>query len=406
MKKYIISAVAFLIVGYFLLVLSMLIPNALLQDNVNASAIELNRYGDYPSIFVYGTYLESFCDADYIAVAYNQRSDNPFFNALDAFNYCYDEENVSCRGVKALALASNGEGKNIYEHSHAWHGYRIFLRPLLVKYSIEDIRWIAATIIFLLTTSICLLMYKASGESKSCVPFLFSFLFFSFQLESISICIAIQFLLMLVPCIFILVGCIKEKELPFFFFCMFVTGMCSGFFALCDLPALSIGFPIITMLAFNRKKFDKVNAALRMILFWGIGYIVIPAPKFLINEYFMKLKGASRVITRYTGITDRIGIMDRLTQISWIFGEAFKFNRARSEALIFVMLVITIIVILKKKYKHIVFNDVIAYVFVAMIPLFWIIIMVRASYLIWTVFLFSITIYAVMQYLWKLLHAK
>jgi uncharacterized membrane protein YecN with MAPEG domain len=404
MKKYVAISFGFILVGYVLLVFSMLIPNELLTENAMKSAQELCYQEDYPSLYLKGAFLENFCDADYIAVAYNQRTHNPLTNALDAYNYCYNEESGANRGVRGLYVTFYDYSQKIYEHSHAWHGYRIFLRPLLVLYSVADIRWLLTSLVFILVILICIYIYKATDKFWAFLPFLFSIVYFNYQLEALSIAISINFLLMLIPCIFILYGCINGKELDYFHACMFITGLCSAYFALCDLPSMSIGFPIIMMLAFNKRNdFDKLLEAFKMTLMWFLGYAVEGIPKFIINVFFMKLEGASTVLIWYTGKRHGVGIMDRFIKVGELLEEVFDIEKVQADIFWAMIVIIFVLLVIRKKNKEIVVKDIMAYSFVSMIPILWVIVMIVAANLDWTPFIFSTMIFAIIQYLWGVL---
>lgn len=400
MKKYLIITISFIIAGYLLLVLSMLISPELMKENVMISAKELANDGDYPGAFLEGAFVENFCDADYIAVAYNQRTDNIFYNALDAYNYSYNVNSGADRGVRGLYETLFGNPTRIYEHSHGWHGYRIFLRPLLTKYAISNIRWIFVFISFSLVVCICMLMYKATGKILACIPFLFAYLYFNYQIESLSLVISINLMLMLFPCVFVLYGCIKEKELSYFDLVMYLTGLSSAYFALCDLPTLSIGFPIIIMITFNRKQFNKTNRVLSLVGFWGLGYGIEGGLKFLINALFLKLDGAGYALKWYTGMVLNTGNTERFSKVGMLAQKAFLSEQAKTNILWIGIFIVIVRIIIWKKYKFLHVREFIPYIFLAFIPVLWILIMTIASNISWTVFIFSISIFAVLQYLW------
>ena len=198
MKKYLVCACISILVGYFLLVISLCIPNGLLVQNTKKSAEILYSQGDYPDLYLDDAFVEGFTDADYVAVAYNMRTDNPFYNAIDAFNYCYSTRGYD-RGSKALYMTFFDEPQKIYEHSHAWHGYRIFLRPLLIRYNINEIRYIMTSACLFLIVLICLYIGRISGSMIKSIPFLVSVAFYNYQIISISLSVALNLLLALIP---------------------------------------------------------------------------------------------------------------------------------------------------------------------------------------------------------------
>lgn len=122
--------------GYGLLVLVCIIPNSYIMKNVESSADKMNKEGIYPDIFATYTFIDNYTDADCISVTINQSTENPFYNALNGYQN-YGETN----GLEALyGTINEGQGVIYKDHSYLWNGFRIWLRPLLLRYSISDIR--------------------------------------------------------------------------------------------------------------------------------------------------------------------------------------------------------------------------------------------------------------------------
>ncbi len=402
MKKYILFTVSFIIIGYILLAISMLIPNVFLLNNVQDSAYTLNAQGDYPTLYFNGAFLENFCDADYIAVAFNQRTNNPLYNAIDAYNYCYDASSGANRGVQGLAMTFSDEDLRIYEHSHGWHGYRIFLRPLLTIYSVMDIRWLLTSLCDISVIIICVLIYKVRNRLLDFIPFIVAYSFFNYKLETLSIAIAINMLLMLIPCIAVLVGCMTQKEAPYFMMVMYIAGMASAYFALFDLPLLSVAFPIVMRLAYDKNITDKVQNVLKMILFWGLGCALEFFPKLLIHELFMDKHSGTYAISWYLGFKHDVQIMERLTKGSDLLDQALSNSKVTTDIFVLLALLLIVICIMRKGYKRFSIHDAIAYMFIAFLPFFWIFTMIIASNIPWVVFIFSISVFSILQFLWML----
>ena len=184
-KQFRIIGILFLTIfcGYLLLTLVYLLPNSLLADNVKKSASELLQQSVYPSIYFKGAVLDNWTDAECISVTYNTSSSNPFYNAINAFHMGETD------GVQRLydTLFHPDAVLNSVDHSYLWHGFRIWLRPLLCLYELSDIRALCFCINFVLFGVLCVFLQKLPGHLWNVLPFAAAYFYFNFAVESISL---------------------------------------------------------------------------------------------------------------------------------------------------------------------------------------------------------------------------
>ena len=126
-----------------------------------------------------------------------------------------------------MNYANDTQGDLSYvNYARYWHGYLIFLKPLLMFMGVQDIYYLHAMLMVFLTGWIFCLLYKRLG--KYCIAYAVSIIAMnpvaiaqSFQLSTIYYAMQLTLLLLLY--------CKKEKQIPYIFL---IDGMLVAFFDL------------------------------------------------------------------------------------------------------------------------------------------------------------------------------
>lgn len=397
-----------IIIGYFLIVLTYLIPTSAIWNNVKASATILQKEGLYPDLYLEGLYLDNWTDADCISVTLNTSSSNPFYNALNAFQMRTNstEDNASWGTIK-LVETVKGNATIVGDHSHLWHGFRIWLRILLTKYDITDIRFLTVIINSALFVLVCLMIFRWSTQKSYCVPFVIAFLYFNFILESLSLLFFNDIGVMLIGCLLVLWYSHRDKK-KYLEEVFAGIGTLLAFTSMLILPLITLGYPLIIWLMMCGSEIsfvDKMKGVVKYSLSWLCGYAITIFSKILLSVLIIHSSSGIARVFKYSGMSEAMSIKDRLYTVGEHLRNALILSEMRRDILFLLLLIIFIIFILKR-HQHFRKGDIIPYMFIAVFPLGWIFILAGHAHHGWTTFNFSVTIYAVLQMLWTKLFPK
>lgn len=211
---------ALIVLFVLLLTAAYAIPNAAIAPRQQASAAMLEREGNYPRPFfgVWASTLDNFTDALMIDKAL---IDTPEHNPLEAAMYNND-------------------------YARYWHGYQIFLRPLLMVFSYQQIRYLHQFVFFILFCLAFSQIHKRAGL-KPALAFLLAMCGCYLVLIPASLQFTSVFVIMLSALIYLVPRCgtPREKNLPLVFM---VIGMLTVFFDLLTAPLLTLGIPLLAAL--------------------------------------------------------------------------------------------------------------------------------------------------------------
>lgn len=281
------------------LTLTALIPNDLIEENVRESAEALYEEKEYPykTFFDRSIMYDNYADAIMINEAYSMDPIEPFYSAMIV-------RRSFISGVTTLVLGEEVgdpqeaiyetqnlmdvvEGKNIVAKQYAkyWHGYLIFLKPILILLNWNEIQILQLIVTYTLTIILLYLIKKKIGTLQS-MCFLIVFLAIDLQYIFLSLEYTPVFILMLLVSILMLIKpkWIKDKKKIYF-----VTGILTCFFDFLTAPLITLGIPLILdiMLQEKEEKLEIKKVFKEIIinsLIWGLGYGSIWMAKFIIVD--------------------------------------------------------------------------------------------------------------------------
>ena len=132
------------------------------------------------------------------------------------------------------------------------------------------------------------------------IAFLLAFLYFEFQLESLSLLFFHDICVTLIACISLyrIDSTVFERRIPYVFS---VIGTIMAFGSMLVLPMLSLGYPLIVLLIrLDDKNFKrKLLAILQCSLSWLLGYALTMGIKLLISKETLIKSSVSNDCTHY-----------------------------------------------------------------------------------------------------------
>lgn len=175
--KYLLIYLILIVVFLISLMLTSLIPSSIMHDNVKATAETLNEQTNqyFLKIRYVPVKFDNYTDALMINTAYSIDNINPFYSAMVARkNYIPGKTKIITEDTSGELNSSskydkldqvgdlndtvNGEVEESFEYARYWHGYLVWLRPLLCLTNINNIRFILIIIFILLGIALIVLV--------------------------------------------------------------------------------------------------------------------------------------------------------------------------------------------------------------------------------------------------------
>lgn len=257
---YVAVFVAMIMLFSSLMILVYCIPTSAVINNVNDSLSIIEKEGEYRILFA-NVKMDNFTDR--IMINRNAfTGDNPL---LEAFN-------------------------NL-DYNRYWHGYMIFLRPMLLICSIKLIRVISTIIFFVLFITLAYLLYKKLNL-RTLLAFVFAIISVGFFVIPLSLQFQTVFIITFVFSIILL--CMKDHstndKIPLTFL---IVGMITNFLDFLTVPIITLGIPLtIHMLMIIKSggvdKKANVKKAIFVIVLWFLGYGLCWVSKWMLASLVLR----------------------------------------------------------------------------------------------------------------------
>ena len=267
-KSISMPVLALLLAGIFwgALILVFCIPVHLMKGNLLASEQIMESESAYPISYTTGISYDNFTVSIMLDEAAT-RSGNPIKDSVEA-RYYYDPDIVS-----TIAHSINNETNTSY--SRYWHGYLVFLKPLLLFFNVHEIRLILQTALLVLLGLASIAFYRRWGAHGIfyAAALLLSMGLFGAADAAATLPIFSSFAIAAIGC-FVLAwrDGWSDYDLRRFFF---VIGAVTVYFDFLDNPVITLGLPLCVVLLLKYRSYKPRNLAMTLvqaILFWGLGY--------------------------------------------------------------------------------------------------------------------------------------
>ena len=398
MKKVIKYTVFILMIIIFCitLTLSSIIPKRYIEGNVKESALILNRETNRLMIPIYSKDLymkfDNFTDSLMINTVYSINTKTPFYSSVVARkNYIdgttetiypdttgelkssskYNELNQ----VGDLMDTVNNDTTESFEYARYWHGYLIFLRPLLTIMNVTQIR-ILLVIIFAILAIVLLNMIYKKINLTTMIIFLMGMMISDYFYIGISLQGAPVFLICIISSIIVMSEKWKDKNLLFL-----IIGGLTSFFVFFTVPIITLGIPLLLYVLLEQKnkniRYKELYLnMIKLIIFWGIGYLGIWLSKWILADiiYHKGIINLAVSQLKYRAVVKDGNIFDIYTRMFLVIGKPLGIS-----------FIITISMLIYKiiRYKTLAlkFNikAILPYIFIALIGIIWYVILSEHS---------------------------
>ncbi len=267
-KRSLIILAASALIGSLLIILVWCIPDSLIKANVETA---------YETFKTEGTEVHD----------------------IKFIGYFYGMKLVPDKDVMSTVLANDPDkspiekAMDINGYSRYWHGYHVFLRPLLVFFNYGQFRYILFMIFTFLIYGIIRELNKSFENIHAGRSFLITLALNNFLAVPFSYHVSIAFLLAFPAMLVIL----RKKEwleddLKTWSYYMIVGGITS-YADFLTTPIVTLGLPMLVHLLWILKNNESdlrrnIISIVRNSVSWGIGYAVVWAEKWLIGSIILK----------------------------------------------------------------------------------------------------------------------
>ena len=278
-----------------------LIPSSFIKEKtVESSKILIGQNNLYFIPIFYKNIsmrFNNFTDALMVNTAYSLDYKHPFTSImLDRKNYIEgvtknenydtakelksDSKLSSYDPVGDLLLLVLDDVTDSYEYARYWHGYLVFLKPLLIIFNITQIRWILISLLGILGICLLYLLAKKKGLPIAII-FLCGFIISDYfymgnSLEGVSV-----FLITSISCVVMLLKDIKCKTIFFM-----IIGGVTCFFDFLTVPIVTLGMPLLIYILLNEDKTPKelfINI-IKYCFSWGSFFILVWITKWILVD--------------------------------------------------------------------------------------------------------------------------
>lgn len=402
-KNLLLMFVGMVVAGYLALVCVYALPTKPIQTNVMEAANILQMDGSHPEL-IYGhqdTMLDNLTDSIMMNVARFEKEDSIFEEAL--LNKRVMAHGLMDSELLAEEAAGKIAGDEAVSYGRYWHGYLLYLKPLLMVLNYGQIRYFIGMIQLGLFVSVVYLFVK-KNKASHIIPFTAAYFFLnpaalslSLQYFPASVLTMLQFIMLLLQ---------EEKyreDHKRWIYHFFIVGCLISYFDLLTYPLLTLGMPLTFLLVENRKSIkDSMVRFLESCIAWGAGYGMMWGSKWVLGSLLTK----ENIIQDAIGnVLIRVGASENEVKVSFVqvIMKNIGTNKLCLLAVVLVFIGIILYGILKKQ-----FTDFRKFDFgvslCALLPFAWYVVVSNHSYIhYWFTYrILAISIYAIFVGVMKL----
>lgn len=333
-------------IGYTLLVMVYAIPLKPINEHVRDSVKIFEREGTYPQL-VNGhkdSQLDNWTDALMLLIAAHEGSQGSIFKqaAQNAYSEVADKNPTE----SLISIYLNNSEKKEIMYERYWHGYLVFLKPLLVFFDYGEIRFLNMAFQLALMFSVMYLLTKRHRALYG-IPFCVYILSLNPAALAMSMQFSSIFALTMLSSVVLLFREKQYKENNAFVIRHFlIVGCLTGYFDLLTYPLHTLAVPLVLWLSISHK--ERYKTAIGSAFAWIVGYGGMWSLKWIVSSL---ITGENVIVNALKQAVFRTRYVISDTEFSFkdMFVSLFD---AFNEQVIFISLMVSLIYIMVCIWKH------------------------------------------------------
>lgn len=304
-------------IGYALLVMAYLIPLDGIKENLGKSYQLLETEGAWRKLIEghEDTLLDNWTDST-ILIETGYEYSQPAYQAALLVPECSVIDNNPTDSFIKLYRQDADVQIAEWNYVNYWHGYLIFMKPLMMFMTYGQIRYLNQ---FLQTALVGAIIALLGMRKKVwyAIPVILSYVFLNPAVVSMSIQYNTMFLITFIQVLLILIFDNKYKNKELWVYHFFITGCMTSYFDFLTYPIIGYGIPMILLISFYPS--DIKEEFLNLIktgLAWCLGYIGMWAGKWILGTVLtdenILQQAIDRILFRSRGDVSEYTYMDIL----------------------------------------------------------------------------------------------
>ena len=283
-RYYLISLIISIVIGTVLIVISYFAPISRIRENIQASLDiylrEEENYNWAPGIN--STHIGNYTDSLILNQAAFVGTDSIIRDALLNPYVNYEDDNAKVENLVWCLNNDTLDGVRVIPYSRYWHGYLIFIKPLLSFLNVSEIRLLSMCFQMVLLIAVVLELYKSSGN-KYIVPFVITIIGINPITTAESLHMGYVYIITLTSLYFLLRNRAYNNDGYWKFFVW--IGIAIAYFDFLTYPLISLGINLVFMIVLSKyntaQQFRKTILASFM---WGSGYAGMWIGKWIVTK--------------------------------------------------------------------------------------------------------------------------
>lgn len=344
------SLLAAILAGVVLLTAVYALPTRRMRHNVSISLPYILSEGDRYQWAPYhnGTELDGFTDAIMLSNAIFEGTGNPLRDALT--NPRMEFTPGDSVPVDSLSQYAQGnEDGRVVTYARYWHGYLLFLKPLLLFFTPSDLRLLNMTVQLLLAALVLGLAYKQKGF-RLALPLGAALL----CLNPVSTALCFQYtdvyLLTLLSCTVLLLFRTDRKKWGCLLYLWLGIGI--GFFDFLTYPVAALGMLLLTeMMLCEENLWKKIGRMVLDSTAWAVGYIGMWAGKWVVSSLLTDQNVILDALQNVAGRTSSTSGEEAVEFFTVLWQNLQNYVNPAVELLVLLLVIGVACLLIFKKYK-------------------------------------------------------
>lgn len=373
-----------IVVGMAVLATVYCIPVAPIKNNLVSSAELLKSEGLYLNLNSDpSSRLDNFTDTLMLQTAGYQITQSPLTEAILANRLKGSFDGAS--PLDSLLLDISGENQSLKTVSYAryWHGYLVFLKPLLLIFSYGQLRNINTFIQCALIALLFALLIKKKMYLYT-VPTAFLFIFQRMSATVRSLQFSNIFYIYIIGMIVLLLFYEKWKGTSKILLYFTLLGVATSFIDLLTYPLVTFGVPTALLLVLEKRRslIEQLKTVVFSGLAWILGFAGMWLGKGLLGSVITGQNILSEIFSavqnRSVGTTENITLIETLRLNVGTFSHPVFLILAGAICLLFTVLII--LRFLKAKQFSNILNNL-GFLLICIAPFCWYVVLKQHSYI-------------------------